>query len=105
MWRFSVWVYFQCRKMLTLRQQLIQEDYKVSRTFVDACRKDIRDNACIEGTQGATHAIKMSMILLCLESAHKASKHMSSSQFSIRVLLISDDNLLQLEVFGVEVGR
>lgn len=62
-----------CLKMLTLRQQLQQEDYKVNMKLARSCQKDILINRClpqIEAVAGFKNA-RLSAILLCLEGAMK----------------------------------
>ena len=63
--------------MLTLRQQLQQEDYKVNIRLAKSCQTDILDNHClrqIERVAGFKNA-RLSAILLCLEGAMKDGQH------------------------------
>ncbi|XP_064639932.1 Golgi apparatus protein 1-like isoform X2 [Lineus longissimus] len=60
-----------CREKLTIRQKLMQEDYKVDRSFMDACRHDVIHYKCKEKTDGMPRPQKMAKVLLCLEAKQK----------------------------------
>ncbi|XP_074644298.1 Golgi apparatus protein 1-like isoform X2 [Tubulanus polymorphus] len=68
----------ECKSRLTARQKLIRQDYKVSKTFSEACRVDIRNNKCTgEHLKGQKRHIRMSIIVRCLESAYKIKRDVS----------------------------
>ena len=59
----------QCREQLTRRQQLVSEDYKVSKGLVRACKEEIKKHLCFKET--STHKdrkVKLVQVLLCLEN-------------------------------------
>ena len=52
------------------RQQLISEDYKVSKGLVKACKEEIMDNQCFKESLGVKdRKMKLAHVLLCLENA------------------------------------
>ncbi|XP_027200699.2 Golgi apparatus protein 1 [Dermatophagoides pteronyssinus] len=59
----------ECKDKLIQREQLITRDYQISKSFVQACRLDIRNHQCRENIKGRKE-IRLSRILLCLENVH-----------------------------------
>ncbi|XP_014251813.1 Golgi apparatus protein 1 [Cimex lectularius] len=58
----------QCRNELLRHEQLIAQDYLVSKGLVKACREDIRNNHCRKSVSDDKN-IRLAQILLCLENA------------------------------------
>lgn len=65
----------QCREQLVRRQQLISEDYKVSKGLVKACKEEIMQNQCFkESLAVKDRKMKLAHVLLCLENAMHSGK-------------------------------
>lgn len=66
----------QCRDQIVRRQQLISEDYKVSRGLVRACKEEIVEHHCFKDSVGVKdRKVKLAQVLLCLENAmHKGNE-------------------------------
>ncbi|XP_064105225.1 Golgi apparatus protein 1-like [Macrobrachium nipponense] len=110
----------ECVDQLSRRQQLIAQDYHVSRGLVRACRSAITENSCRKGSSDDNHDVKLSRILLCLENAMKNGKNLENNckeeMLSHRRMLMEDyklsPNLMvhcknEIETFcggGVETG-
>lgn len=65
-----IWLNLQCREQLVRRQQLISEDYKVSKGLVRACKEEIVEHQCFkESVTIKDRKVKLAQVLLCLENA------------------------------------
>lgn len=64
-------MYVKCREKLVRRQQLVSEDYKVSKGLVRACKQEIIEHKCFKETNSPVkdRKVKLAQVLLCLESA------------------------------------
>ncbi|XP_014673318.1 PREDICTED: Golgi apparatus protein 1-like [Priapulus caudatus] len=72
----------ECREMLVTRQKLVNVDYKVSRGLVRDCRDDIKQHECQPGAGGIAEEnkhVRLSYVLLCLETAMKKGKPVAST--------------------------
>ncbi|KAK9511032.1 hypothetical protein O3M35_005681 [Rhynocoris fuscipes] len=58
----------QCSNELLRHEQLIAQDYQVSRGLVRACKEDIKNNRCRKSVSD-DRDIRLAQILLCLENA------------------------------------
>lgn len=65
----NIWLAFQCRELLRVRQQLIAEDVKVQKGFYDACYRDIKLYNCVYTDSTLNGEAARSKILMCLEKA------------------------------------
>lgn len=65
---------WQCREQLVMRQKLMQEDYKVNKALLIACRHDIRSHHCLRGDVPRGKFAKMSHVLMCLEGVIREGK-------------------------------
>ncbi|CAL4099705.1 unnamed protein product, partial [Meganyctiphanes norvegica] len=87
----------ECADQLTRRQELVAQDYRVSKGLVNACRQPIKENFCRRGAGDDEHDVKLSKILLCLESALRKGKHLEGScqeeMLSHRRMLMEDYKL------------
>lgn len=65
--------------MLTIRQQLQQEDYKVNMKLARSCQNDIVNHRCLNEVDkvAAFKNARLSAILLCLEGAMKDGNFVS----------------------------
>jgi len=86
-----------CTKELTRRQLLISEDWKASKGLVVNCRKDVKQNQCLN--QARTDALsfkhgKLSIIILCLENAmhlgHDVAPECQAELLDLRKQLMED---------------
>ncbi|KAI9558756.1 Golgi apparatus protein 1 [Daphnia sinensis] len=64
----------KCREKLVRRQQLVSEDYKVSKGLVRACKQEIIEHKCFKETNSPVkdRKVKLAQVLLCLENAMHA---------------------------------
>ncbi|KAF2365312.1 Cysteine-rich Golgi apparatus protein 1 repeat [Trinorchestia longiramus] len=88
----------ECADRLGTRQRLIQEDYRVSRGMARACRVSITQLNCRDKVrEGFGHAVKLSAILLCLESGLKndvtVDKGCQEEMMNHRRMLLEDYQL------------
>uniref|UniRef100_T1H7V1 Uncharacterized protein n=1 Tax=Rhodnius prolixus TaxID=13249 RepID=T1H7V1_RHOPR len=72
----------QCASELLRHEQLIVQDYQVSRGLVRACKEDIKNNRCRKSVSD-DRDIRLAQILLCLENATHYGKIISIIVFCI----------------------
>lgn len=60
----------QCRKNILRREKLISQDVNTSKTFMKACREDIKKSHCRKQTSNE-RTVRLSQVLLCLENISK----------------------------------
>lgn len=81
-----------CLDKLAQRERLIVQDYKVSKSLVQACRSDIKRYQCREGTSDRRE-IRLAQILLCLENAYAKNLPISPDCYS--EMLVHRRNLVE----------